>query len=284
MGRLPINPATNFKGHVGVLSPPTDFNSIEAAVRGTLSNPPSSINDFDTLVALTNRVLLDEDATASNGTPILRGHTPSSYGHYQGFPKADYQPLVNIVYNDSPMLSVVVGGRINHFVGYNISLTVTVNVNNNITLQKQGTYTINQGQTEGNGLVFDWLQDFGTSVNVNVTISVSGLYLNGSSGQSQYVLNQTVNRQGNGSMTNTVHRLSSFSCGATILETFQTQPFTPINGNIAPAGIGEFTPYLHAPTNRLFTAQAQLVCPGGGIQCSEEEKFLAFIITGVTQC
>jgi hypothetical protein len=86
MARLPVTP-TSFKGHQGSPSTPIDYNSIELAVRGTLTNPPNSINDFDTLVALANWNLLDEQASNANGTPILRGQQPTSYGQFQGFPK-----------------------------------------------------------------------------------------------------------------------------------------------------------------------------------------------------
>lgn len=148
MGRVTVNPAIAFKGHVGTPNPPTDFNSIEAAVRGHLSRPPASINDFDTLVALANWQLLDEDATFLNGTPILRGQQPTSYGHFQGFPKVSIS-VVNFQQTFAANGDLQIGFQINinFFVGYPITFSFNFQVGPGLEGLTAHNFTIQPGQT-----------------------------------------------------------------------------------------------------------------------------------------
>jgi hypothetical protein len=88
MAKVPIT--GNFKLFEGAPTTGTnmaDSQSVEAAVKGTLASPPASISNFDALVSNANWQLLDEQATATNNTPILRGQQPTSAGHFQGYPR-----------------------------------------------------------------------------------------------------------------------------------------------------------------------------------------------------
>lgn len=150
MGRITTIPSQEFKGHVGTPASPTDFNSIEAAVRGTLNNPPASINDFDSLVALANWQLLDEVATAANGTPILRGQQPTSYGHFQGFPRATVIFEIQFFEYDLGGGALDLLVRLNNRVGYPITLTVRARMTNiiNSNTQREVTRTFPAGETQ----------------------------------------------------------------------------------------------------------------------------------------
>ncbi|PSL06535.1 hypothetical protein [Cecembia rubra] len=171
MGRVTVNPAIAFKGHVGTPNPPTDFNSIEAAVRGHMSNPPSSINDFDTLVALANWQLLDEQAAQQNGTPILRGQQPTSYGHFQGFPKVSIS-VVNFQETFAANGDLQIGFQINtnFFVGYPITFSFNFQVGPGIGGLTAHNFTIQAGQTS----VFCSFIRTGVAQGTNWSISYTG--------------------------------------------------------------------------------------------------------------
>jgi hypothetical protein len=148
MGRITLDPSINFKGHQGAPTSPVDFNSIEAAVKGHLSSPPANINDFDSLVALANWQLLDEQASNLNGTPILRGQQPTSYGHFQGFPKT---AITVSNYTDQFFangdLQIGFQININFFVGYPITFNFDFQVGEGLGGLTSHNFTIPAGQT-----------------------------------------------------------------------------------------------------------------------------------------
>jgi hypothetical protein len=148
MARVTETPSIDFKGHQGAPTSPVDYNSIEAAVKGQMSSPPSSINDFDSLVALSNWQMLDENATSVNGTPILRGQQPTSYGHFQGFPKvaisvSNYQE--QFFANGDLQIGFQI--NINYFVGYPITFSFNFQVGGGAGGLTNHNFTIPAGQT-----------------------------------------------------------------------------------------------------------------------------------------
>lgn len=165
MARVTETPSIDFKGHQGAPTSPVDYNSIEAAVKGQMSSPPSSINDFDTLVALSNWQLLDEQATIQNGTPILRGQQPTSYGHFQGFPKVTVSMSINYFEYDSTSGALDLYVQLNNRVGYPIQMTIRARMTNTINsnTQKDVTLTFQPGET-AKIFTFEWnTSTFGAS-------------------------------------------------------------------------------------------------------------------------